>query len=55
MNSYNNIQTLNLPDIINVTPNTNVICIKHFSSGVQHRRNINEPTADTNVPRNVIV
>jgi len=46
---------LNLPDTINVTPKAKVICIKRFSSGVQHRRNIDEPTADANVPRNVIV
>lgn len=46
---------MNLPETINVTPNAKVICIKRFSSGVQHRRNIDDPIADTNVPKNVIV
>lgn len=45
----------NLPDTINVTPNAKVICMKRFSSGVQHKRNIDDPTADNSVPRNVIV
>jgi len=36
-------------------PKAKVICTKRFSSGTQHKRNIDEPTADTNVPMNVIV
>lgn len=46
---------LNLPDTINVTPRAKVICMKRFSSGVQHKRNIDDPTADNKVPKNVIV
>lgn len=40
--------------MINVIPNAKVICMKRLSSGVQQRRNIDDPIADTNVPKNVI-
>jgi len=44
-----------LPDTINVAPNAYVISMKPFSSGIQHRKYINDPIAADKVPINVIV